>query len=68
MIATSQVGHNATIFSTNIIIKWMEKKNFCPFCRNYMMTVGEFEEAAGLVLDEEIFRKAKDEREHKIQQ
>lgn len=55
------------LFHKHCMIKWMEKKDFCPFCRKDMMTVGEFEEAAGLVLDEEIFRKAKDESESRAQ-
>lgn len=49
------------LFHKHCIIKWMEKKDFCPFCRNDMMTVGEFENAAELVLDEKRFREAKDE-------
>ena len=55
------------LFHKHCIIKWMEKKDFCPFCRKDMMTVDEFEKAAQSVLDEKRFREAKEESESRAQ-
>jgi len=41
------------LYHKNCIIRWMEKRDFCPFCREDMFTVREFQTTACSALGEE---------------
>ena len=40
------------LYHKNCIIRWMEKRDHCPFCREDMLTVQEFQRCATSILGE----------------